>query len=198
MAAQRMRALAERGHQQGRWRLRQGQLGGAAAVLQWVRLHARAHRPAFDQEQADAFVVIDRAGHPRRHDEGLGHAILLIAHGHQALAAIQHPGLALGLCRGGDVVQAVARLALLVGQGQACPAFSDARQPLGLHGGRHVVAQHGHAHQGHGRVRGQHQATAQLFHHHHGLDRTHVHAAMVARHRQAQQAQVGQRLPNLF
>jgi len=42
------------------------------------------------------------------------------------------------------------------------------------------------------RQRLQHDAAAQLFHHHHALDRAHAHTALVVGHVQATQAQLGQ------
>jgi hypothetical protein len=70
-------------------------------------------------------------------------------------------------------------------------ARRDLRQPGGLHIGATVGADHAAGDQGL-RQRLEHDAAAQLFHHHHALDRAHAQAAVVFADVQARQAQLGQ------
>jgi hypothetical protein len=172
------------GDQRGR-AASQHQVGSAGAVLR--RVGADRHGTAFDQEQADAGFVAVGPGQACRHDEGVG----LVSGRHHRLAATERVAAAGrgGAC--GHLVQPVARLVFLVGQHHQGRAIGHLRQPGGLQRGGRGRQQRRRHQRGVG-IGCVDQATAQLFHHHHGLDRTKTHAALRFGNRQPRQAQFGQ------
>ena len=155
------------------------QLGGSAAVLGAVAVPAQSGCTRFDQ------VKRDQPTAPRRDDEGIS----LIAGGHHALGAAQAIALGQGLAVRGPVAAA----ALLPSQTEHSLACGQLGQPRRL---RRELAEHAAADQ---RLRQglEHQAAAELFHHHHGFHRAHAHPALVLGHGQAGQAQLGQLTPDL-
>jgi hypothetical protein len=146
-----------------------------------------------DHEQRNAGRVVHRAADARRHDERPG----VCAGGNDALDAGQLPGAA-DILRGGfDVGKAVARGAFLVRKHDQFAALRDALQPQ--RGRRRVAGvQQARGHQRHRGVGFEHDAAAELFHHHHRIDRPEAHAAVRLGHVQAEQAQIGQVFPGVL
>ena len=169
------------GGDEGGGRVVELDVGSARFVLREVAARADALGRALDQEQRQ--LAVQHGGH----DEGIG----LVAGGDDVLQrghCVTGAGLA-GL--GFADVEPVAGLALLVRQHHQRVAAGDPGQPGGLHLVGRVGIQHGAADQRLGQWL-QHDALAQLFHDHHGLHRTHAHAAVFVAHVQAGQAQLGQ------
>ena len=156
----------------------------AAAVLGAVATAAYASGAAFYQKEGG--FAIQLGGHQK----GVG----LVAHGHHALVALQLVAAVGRLCCGFAGVERIARTLLLVGQHDECLAAADAGQPGSFGGGVGVVGNH---RTGNERLveRLEHDAAAQLFHHHHAFGRAHAQAAIVFGHIEAAQAELGQFIP---
>jgi hypothetical protein len=165
--------------------VRERHVGGPGAVLGRVAAHGGGGR--FDDEQADAGVVVIGTAQARRHDESIG----FVAGRHHMLAAAQAPALGGGHGPGRDLVQAVARAMLLVSEHDQRFGRDDARQPLGLQRfGRR--GQQCRGDQRPGREWRVDEATPELLADDHCLDRAEAQSAMRFRHGQAGQAEVGQ------
>ena len=144
------------------------QLGGAAALLRDIAARADTGRRALDQKQC-----LPAVGHGGHH-QGIGQ----IACGHHGLAAADVPSAFFSFSgQGRALVQPVTRGALLVRQHHQRLPGGNPGQPGRFDGVRRPGIDHSAGDQCVGQ-RLQHQAAAQLFHGHHGLDRAHAHAAV--------------------
>ena len=165
----------------------------ARAVLRRVGAHRDAGLAFGDEEEGDAGAVVDAAADARRDDERVGRA----AGGNDDLGAAQLPGVARARGLRLDVAEAIARMALFLGQDDDLPAFGDALQPE--RGRRRVAArleQAGRDQRDRG-VRLEDEAAAELLEHDHRVDRAEAEAALRFRHLQADDAEVGDLLPRL-
>ena len=117
---------------------------------------------------------------------------------HDELLAIDHPARALPLGRGRDVLQVVARILLELGEGKGLAAVDDSRDVRGLLLGRTAMAQETAADHHGGKIGLQHQRLAERFHHDHGFDAAGAEPAIGFRKRQAEQALLGEPVPDRF
>src|SRR5450830_1223746 len=158
----------------------QRHFGGAAALLGAVALGADTAGGALHQKQGQ--LAIEQGGH----HEGVG----LITCWNYTFSSCQH------MADGGlsrfclTNIEAVASDALLIRQHHQRFAAGYFWQPGGFGGLWCVAAEHAACDQALVEWL-QHDATPELFHHHHALDRAHAHAVILLRDVQAAQAQLG-------
>ena len=110
---------------------------------------------------------------------------------HEALLAVDPPGLALAHCARGDIGQVIARPALLLRKGEQQVTRGDARNQLSPQLRRCSAAQQPAAEHHGGEIRLQHQRAAERLHHDHGLDRAAAEPAIVFGEGQPEQAELG-------
>ena len=158
----------------------QNQFRRPAAILGDIPTCGHAACAFDNQEQSQGPV-----GHGR-HQPRVG----LVARWYHALGARHRPGIACGFGLGLAGSGVVARFAFLVRQHHQGLATCNLGTPFGLQGRWRVVRQHRASDQG---VRQglEHDASSELFHHHHAFDRAHAQSAEFFGNVQTAQAKFG-------
>ena len=97
----------------------------------------------------------------------------------EAFLAGEHVTRAVLLCRGRDIGEIVARLALGMREGEQCFTGRDLRQHIALHRVACAAPQEAAAEHDRREIRLERERTAESLHHDHGLDRTAADAAVL-------------------
>jgi len=171
---------------------RQGHLGAVGAVLSRRGAARQARRIRRHKEEADAALVAARAGGAGRNDEMVRRATM-DDHG---LLAVENPGAAILLRRGGDIEEVVARMPLGGGQSIGAGALGDRRDMRSLLLRGTSALQHAAGQNDCREIGLEHKVLPEALEDQHGLDRPAAEAAILFGERQAEDAKLGELRPD--